>query len=257
MMDSPVTWRIASVLFAVLMIALWQLEANLELVSQIYLPGPDRAFRALVNGFQNGVLLQRTGATVERMIYGWLIASLVGVVLGSMIGISSLARAYLHPFLEYLRPMPASAIIPVAIPILGLTDTMVLAVTSFAALWPTLLATIHGFGSVEPRLQEVSRILRLGRLEFIYKIALPNALPDIVAGMRLSLTYALILSVIGEMLSGRDGLGSWILFSARFYKAPDLFAGVMLLGLIGYVSALLISHAERRLLRWRLVENRR
>ncbi len=245
-------WTVASFAFAALVVAFWQLVANLQLVSPIYLPGPDRTFAALYNGLVGGALLDRLAGTVERMIYGWLIASLVGVLLGSLIGISRVARAYLQPMLEYLRPMPASAIIPVMIPILGLTETMVLTVTAFAALWPTLLATIHGFASVEPRLQEVARILRLSRLQFIYKIALPNASPDIIAGMRLSLTYALILSVIGEMLSGREGLGHWILFSARFYKAPDLFAGVLLLGLIGYVSALLLSEAEKRLLRWRI-----
>jgi ABC-type nitrate/sulfonate/bicarbonate transport system permease component len=255
MTDRRLFWQVASFAFAALVIALWQLEASLELISQIYLPGPDRTFAALFKGISSGVLVERTVGTVERMIYGWLIASLVGVLLGSLIGISKVARAYLQPMLEYLRPMPASAIIPVVIPILGLTETMVLTVTSFAALWPTLLATVHGFASVEPRLQEVARILRLNRLQFIYKIALPNALPDIIAGMRLSLTYALILSVIGEMLSGREGLGHWILFSARFYKAPDLFAGVLLLGLIGYVSAILLSKAEKRLLRWRMVSH--
>jgi sulfonate transport system permease protein len=127
----------------------------------------------------------------------------------------------------------------------------VLTVTAFAALWPTLLATVHGFAAVEPRLEEVSRILRMSRLSFILKIALPNALPDIIAGMRLSLTYSLILSVVGEMLAGRDGLGSWILTSSRFFRAPDVFAGVILLGAIGYVSAVLINTAEKRLLRWR------
>jgi sulfonate transport system permease protein len=244
-------WRLASVLFLGLVIALWYVEARLELVSPLFLPGPDRTFRALVNGFTSGVLGSRLLGTVERMIYGWLIASLAGVLIGSLIGISRNARAYLQPMLEYLRPLPASAIIPVAIPIFGLTDKMVLIVTGFAALWPTLLATIHGFAAVEPRLEEVARILRLNRLQFILKIAIPNALPDIIAGMRLSLTYALILSVVGEMLAGRDGLGNWILTSSRFFRAPDVFAGVLLLGAVGYLSAVLISAAERRLLRWR------
>jgi ABC-type nitrate/sulfonate/bicarbonate transport system permease component len=251
MMDNRFSWQLGSFAFAALVIALWQAEASMGLISQIYLPSPQRAIGALLNGLSSGTLVDRTLSTVQRMIYGWLLASLLGVLLGSLIGISKAARAYLEPMLEYLRPMPASAIIPVVIPILGLTETMVLAVTGFAALWPTLLATIHGFASIEPRLNEVARILKLSRAAFIWKIALPNALPDIIAGMRISLTYALILSVIGEMLSGREGLGHFILMSARFYKAPDLFAGVLLLGLIGYLSALLLSQLESRLLRWR------
>ncbi|MBB3396023.1 ABC transporter permease [Rhizobium sp. BK060] len=251
MTDTRFVWRVGGFVFTALVIALWQIQANLGLISPIYLPSPQRAMNALINGFSGGLLLDRLIATMERMIFGWVLASLLGVVLGSIIGISKVARSYLEPMLDYLRPMPASAIIPVMIPILGLTETMVLTVIGFSALWPTLLATIHGFSSIEPRLNEVARILKLGRTAFIWKIALPNALPDIIAGSRISLTYALILSVVGEMLSGREGLGQFILSSARLFKAPDLFAGVLLLGLLGYLSALLVAQLEKRLLTWR------
>jgi ABC-type nitrate/sulfonate/bicarbonate transport system permease component len=94
--------------------------------------------------------------------------------------------------------LPASAIIPVAIALLRLSDPMALAVIAFGSLWPVLLATIHGFSAVEPRLYEVGRALRLSRSAVIFKIALPSASPDILAGMRLGLTVALILSVVCE-----------------------------------------------------------
>jgi ABC-type nitrate/sulfonate/bicarbonate transport system permease component len=198
-----------------------------------------------------GDLAVKLFATIERMIYGWLLASLVGVVLGAAIGTSRLLRAYVVPTLEFLRPLPASAIIPVAIAILGLSEPMALAVIAFGSLWPVLLATIHGFSAVEPRLYEVGRALGLSRASVILKIALPSASPDILAGMRLGLTVALILSVVCEMLAGRDGLGHWILLSARSFRAPDLYAGVILLGALGYVSSVAIAALERRLLIWR------
>jgi ABC-type nitrate/sulfonate/bicarbonate transport system permease component len=185
------------------------------------------------------------------MIYGWLLASLVGIALGAAIGTSKVLREYLAPMFEFLRPLPASAIIPVAIALLGLSDPMALAVIAFGSLWPVLLATIHGFSAVEPRLYEVGRALRLSRSAVIFKIALPSASPDILAGMRLGLTVALILSVVCEMLAGRDGLGNWILLSARAFRAPDLYAGVILLGVLGYVSSVAIAAVEYRLLIWR------
>ena len=95
------------------------------------------------------------------MIYGWLLASLLGVALGAVIGMSKAAQAYLTPMLELIRPLPASAMIPVAISFFGLSDGMVLVVIGFGALWPMLLSTIHGFTAVEPRLYEVSRMLGL------------------------------------------------------------------------------------------------
>ena len=138
----------------------------------------------------------------------------------------------------------------VHLPVVGI-PLMALAVIAFGSLWPVLLATIHGFSAVEPRLYEVGRALGLSRAAVIVKIALPSASPDILAGMRLGLTVALILSVVCEMLAGRDGLGHWILLSARSFRAPDLYAGVILLGVLGYVSSVGIAAIERRLLVWR------
>jgi sulfonate transport system permease protein len=152
-------WLLASFGVGLLFIFIWYMVARLRLVSPVFLPGPERAWDALVYGLSEGDLLAKTIATIERMIYGWLLASLVGIVLGAVIGVSQAARAYVEPTLEFLRPLPASAMMPVAIALLGLTDAMVLAVIAFGALWPMLLATVHGFAAVEPRLYQVSRAL--------------------------------------------------------------------------------------------------
>ena len=127
---------------------------------------------------------------------------------------------------------------------------MVLAVVAFGAMWPVLLATIHGFASVHVRLREVAEALQLSRPTFAFDIALPNAMPDILAGMRLSMTVALIVAVVGEMIASQAGLGQTILLAARSFRADDLFAGVLLLGAIGFASNALLAVTERRLLRW-------
>jgi len=246
-----IAWLLASLGVGLLIILLWYVIAKARLVSPVFLPGPERAWDALVYGLTEGDLRAKTLATIERMIYGWLLASLVGIVLGAVIGVSQAARAYVEPTLEFLRPLPASAMMPVAIALLGLSDAMVLAVIAFGALWPMLLATVHGFAAVEPRLYQVSRALGLSRGEVIWKIALPSAMPDILAGMRVGLTIALILAVVGEMLASRPGLGQAILLAARSFQSADLYAGVIMLGVIGYVSGTLLSAAEARLLSWR------
>ncbi|HVW57883.1 MAG TPA: ABC transporter permease [Rhizobiaceae bacterium] len=244
-------WLAGSFLVAAGFVWLWQWIADHRLISPVFLPGPDRAWAALVKGMTDGDLAEKLFATIRRMIYGWLLASLVGIALGAAIGTSKVLREYLAPMFEFLRPLPASSIIPVAIALLGLSEPMALVVIAFGSLWPVLLATIHGFSAVEPRLYEVGRALHLSRPAVILKIALPSASPDILAGMRLGLTVALILSVVCEMLAGRDGLGNWILLSARAFRAPDLYAGVILLGALGYVSSVAISAVEHRLLIWR------
>jgi len=245
-------WLLASFGVGLLFVLLWYVIAQAKLVSPVFLPGPGRTFDALYYGLVEGDLATNTLATVERMVYGWLLASIAGIAIGAMIGVSQTARAYVEPTLEFLRPLPASAMMPVAIALLGLSDAMVLAVIAFGALWPMLLATVHGFAAVEPRLYQVSRALGLSHAEVVRKIALPSAMPDILSGMRVGLTIALILAVVGEMLASRPGLGQAILLAARAFQSADLYAGVILLGIIGYVSNLALSLTEQRLLRWRV-----
>jgi ABC-type nitrate/sulfonate/bicarbonate transport system permease component len=242
---------LGSLLTTCLLVYAWQLTADARLVSPVFLPSPVRTWQALIALAERGELGAKTLATVERMIYGWILASLVGVGLGSLIGISRWARTYIAPTLEFMRPLPASAIVPVAIAFLGLSDTMVLSVIAFGALWPMLLSTVHGFGAVEPRLYEVSAALGMSRTEVIRKIALPSALPDIIASMRLGLTVALILSVVGEMLASREGLGQIILAAARSFRSHELFAGIIMLGAIGLISNYALSGLEHQLLRWK------
>jgi ABC-type nitrate/sulfonate/bicarbonate transport system permease component len=232
------------------LLSLWWAASHGQWVSKVFLPTPEGALASLWEGLAQGELLAFTGGTVTRMVQGWLLASAVGIALGAAIGVSAQARAFLQPTLEFVRPLPASAIIPLAIAIWGLSPTMVLAVVAFGALWPVLLATVHGFASVEPRLSEVSRCLGLSHTAYIWKIGLPNAMPDILAGMRLSMTVALIVTVVGEMIASQAGLGQAILLAARSFRASELFAGIVLLGTIGFVSNALLALAERRLLRW-------
>lgn len=247
-----VGWRDAAASVAVLaaLAALWWLASHRQWVSKVFLPTPEAAFAALSEGLASGDLAGFTAATVWRMVLGWGLASVAGVLLGALIGSSAAARAWLQPTLEFLRPLPASALLPLAIAVFGLSPAMVLSVVAFGAMWPVLLATLHGFAAVHVRLAEVAQALQIGRVAFALKIGLPNALPDILAGMRLALTVALIVSVVGEMIASQAGLGQAILLAARAFRASELFAGVLLLGAIGFASNALLALAERRLLRW-------
>ena len=233
-------------------VALWWTASNAGWVSRVFLPTPEATLASLSEGLR-GDLLDYTLATVRRMLEGWLLASLFGVALGAAIGVSPAVRAWVQPTLEFIRPLPASALLPLAISIFGLNPGMVLFVVAFGAMWPVLLATVHGFAAVEPRLSELARCLQLPRAAFVWKIGLPNALPDILAGMRLSMTISLIVAVVGEMIASQSGLGQAILLAARAFRASDLFAGIALLGLIGFASNALLAFAEKKLLRWQHV----
>lgn len=242
---------IGSALVTLLLVLGWAIVSHFKWVSPVFLPGPQATVTALVDGLLHDELSGLLAGTVERMAYGWALASLIGVAIGAAIGTSPAMRAWLQPMLEFIRPLPASALIPLAIALVGLSPSMVLGVIAFGAMWPVLLATVYGFASIEPRLHEVGRLLGLSRAAFIWKVGLPNAAPDVLAGMRLSLTVALILSIVGEMLASQPGLGTAILAAARSFRTAELFAGVVLLGVVGFVSNALLSGIERRVLRWK------
>lgn len=243
---------LASVGVLILLGLAWQLAAEYQLVSRVFFPAPSRSLQALWNRLDDAAFWLTVSGTTMRVVFGFLIASLTGVLLGAVIGLSPRLGAYVEPTLEFIRPLPASAVIPVFIILFGLSNQMIVATIVFAALFPVLLNTVHGFKTVDPRQVEVARALQLTQTEMIMKIALPSALPDILAGLRLSLIVSLILVLVAEMLTGLPGLGQSIIYAARSFRSADLFAGIIVLAVIGYVASLLLDVAERRLLRWRV-----
>lgn len=235
----------------ILLVVLWQVAAASQLVNPVFFPAPARTLEALGDHLQSGDFWFAFRETLRRMAMGFITASALGVALGALIGLSPRVRPYVEPTLELIRPLPASAVIPVFVLLIGLNDRMIVVAIAFSALWPVLLNTVHGFKTIEPRLVEVSRILHMSRWELLRKIALPNAMPDIFAGLRLSLTVSLILAVVAEMLAGTPGLGQNITLAARSFRSPDLYAGIVVLGAIGYLTNIILERAERHLLRWR------
>jgi sulfonate transport system permease protein len=243
--------RLAALVFAAAFVLGWQGLADLKLISPIFFPPPSRTFDVLLARMADGSIWVSLEATGLRMVVGWVLASVAGIVIGAAIGSSRLARDLLNPTLEFIRPLPASAVIPVAILFLGLTNTMSLTVIAFGAIWPVLLASVYGFSAVSRELQDVSHVLGFSRLEFLRKIAFPSALPDIMSGLRVSLAIALILTVVTEMQSSLPGLGWDIFFAQRSYRSADLYAGLVLLGILGFTANYLIQLIEQRALRWR------
>ena len=243
--------NVAALLFALGLLAIWQVLADMRLISPVFFPPPSRAIAELFERLVDGSAYPPIVATCVRMLFGWICASLLGIVLGAVIGSSRIGRDYLEPMLEFVRPLPASAIIPVAILFLGLTNQMSVAVIAFGAIWPVLLSSVYGFSSIQSRLQEVSVVLGLSRLEFLRKIAIPSAMPDILSGVRVSLAISLILAVVTEMQASLPGIGRDIFMAQRSFRSVDLYGGLIVLGMIGFTVNYALVAFEKRALRWR------
>lgn len=243
--------NLAAAAFAIGILIAWQALSDARLISPIFFPPPSRALEELYLRLLDGSAWLSIQATSTRMLLGWVCASLLGIVIGAAIGSSKTAREFLEPTLEFVRPLPASAIIPVAILFLGLSNQMSIAVIAFGAIWPVLLSSVYGFSSVNIRLQQVSALLGFGRADYLRKIAIPSATPDILSGVRVSLAISLILAVVTEMQASLPGIGRDIFMAQRSFRSADLYAGLILLGIIGFSVNYALLTVERHLLRWR------
>lgn len=208
----------------------------------------------ILKRFQQTWLFARVESDVlpslSRLAIGYCVAMLVAVVLGIPLGLSDLARRATSPIVEFFRAIPSPALIPFAITVIGVGWSMKIFVIAFVCIWPALLNTIDGVRSIEPTMNETARMYRIEGAQKLWYIVVPGAMPQILAGMRTSLSLALILMVISEMVASTEGIGFFVLQSQRSFAIPEMWSGILLLGLLGYALNYAFVFAERHLLAW-------
>jgi ABC-type nitrate/sulfonate/bicarbonate transport system permease component len=188
--------------------------------------------------------------SVVRMGLGYGLAIVVAVSAGVALGMSRRARLAVDPIVEFLRAIPPPALLPFAMLILGIGDLMKVFLIAFVCLWPILLNTIDGVTGVDMTLRETTRVYRARRMDRIRLVVMPAAAPQIFAGMRTSLSLALILMVISEMRASTNGIGFFVLQAQRSFRITDMWSGIFLLGILGYTLNAGFVLVERRVLRW-------
>ncbi len=204
--------------------------------------------------FGDNWLFERFGSDVwpslRRMFIGYFVAVIIAIVVGTILGGSRTFRRATAPIVEFLRSIPPPALLPFAIVVIGVGDDMKIFIIAFVCLWPVLLNTVDGVAGVDPTLRETARVYGIGRRDRLLRLTLPAAAPQIFAGMRTSLSLALILMVISEMVASSNGIGYFVLQSQRSFAIPEMWSGILLLGLLGYVFNAIFLVLERRALAW-------
>jgi ABC-type nitrate/sulfonate/bicarbonate transport system permease component len=189
--------------------------------------------------------------SLERVALGFGIATIAGILLGIPLGLSRWGRLWAMPHIEYWRNLPPPALLPISVILLhSIGNDQKVAFIAFFCLFPILLNTIDGVRGIEPTLIDTARSYGLGGLERIRRIVLPAALPQISAGMRNSLSLAVIVMVLAEYFSSSDGVGYVLLISKNTFQLAPMWAAILLIGVLGYLLNVLFMLAERRLLAW-------
>jgi ABC-type nitrate/sulfonate/bicarbonate transport system permease component len=189
--------------------------------------------------------------SLVRIGLGFGIAVVVGVALGIPIGLSRVARLWAMPHVEYWRAMPPPALLPISVILLhSIGNVQKVSFIAFFCVFPILLNTIDGVRGIDPTLVETARSYGIRGVERIRRIVLPAALPQIVAGMRNSLSLAVIMMVLAEYFSSTSGVGYVLLISKNTFEMAPMWAAIVLIGVLGYVLNVLFLLGERRFLAW-------
>lgn len=247
--------RASGVLLVLTLLLFWELSVRSGLVVSENWPAFSSISVALVSGVLSGELVALSASTLWRVGAGFALGCTAGVLVGLAMAQLPLVKLTLEPTIELLRPLPVVAIIPPLVFLLGVDDAFKITIISFAAFFPILVNTMSGVVAIDPIYLQVARTLQLPRRMLLFRVVLPSSLPYVLAGMRISLTIALIVTIVAEMMEGGDGLGYYILAMQYALRAADMYAAIIVLALLGYVLNRIFLEIEARAIHWaRLAE---
>ncbi|MGW4412240.1 ABC transporter permease [Nonomuraea sp. NPDC004702] len=189
--------------------------------------------------------------SLARLATGWGMAAGVGIALGVVIGSLRVMSALLEPALHFARSMPPSALFPMFMLLFGIGTPLQVASIVFGVIWPILINTMEGVRSIDPGYLDTAAVLRLGLGHRLFRIVLPAALPKILAGLRLSVSLALIMMVVSEMAGSTDGMGYRLREAEGNIDVAAMWSVITLLGVLGIVLNATFVALERRHLAWR------
>ena len=237
-------------LFAVLL-AFWEVAVRAGWISRVYMASPAEIAVQLQNLLLSGELWTHLWASVRRLLLGWNVGSLLGIAAGLLIGLWQVGRGTLLPLVSALFPVPKIALLPLFLVWFGIDEGSKIATILIGTFFPTVIATYAAVDDVDRNLIRMGQSFGLPPVAIVRKIILPGAMPGILAGFRISISIAITMLVVAEMMNANYGLGAYISNAGQLYRMDQLLAGVTLLALLGIVLSWLLGLCERWLLRWR------
>ncbi|MEO6270960.1 MAG: ABC transporter permease [Lautropia sp.] len=242
--------RVPGVLLIVLLLGLWEASVRLGWTVSPTWPPVSEVLSTFWTSLLDGTYFAVIGSSLRRLFIGYFLAVALALSIGLVMGVWRAFYLLAEPLVEFLRPIPSPAYLPMAILFLGIDDVMKVFMVAFAAFFPILLNTVSGVRSVDPVLLETGKTFGYGRWQIITRILLPASASFVLTGMRISLAIALIVTVIAEMVAGNNGIGFYVLNAQRSFLVPEMYAGVIALALVGFALNKMFVLVEHRLLHW-------
>ncbi|MFK5979042.1 MAG: ABC transporter permease [Rhizobiaceae bacterium] len=248
---APVSHRWVGLMVFIVLIALAEIGTQTGVISALTMPKPSDVVDTFRQLYVSGLLWKHLMPSVTRLIVGATIGVTVGIWVGVMIGLFSYVRAGLVPLVAAIFPIPKIALLPLFVIWFGIDETSKYALIAFGTFTPTVVATYGAVDNVDRTLIRMGQSFGLSWTSIVRKIVLPGAMAGILSGLRISMAIAIILLVAAEMLGAEYGIGAYILEAGSLYDLERLFAGVVILSVMGVLVSAAISAVERKVLGWR------
>jgi NitT/TauT family transport system permease protein len=243
--------RIIFLILPLLLLVVWLLLTGLRLVDAIFLPTPWSVIESMAEGFISGSLAKDMFVTIGRSLAGFLIAAAIGVPLGLLVGRIKMLSNATQPTIDFFRSIPATALFPLFLFFFGIGDKAKIAIVVYACSLIVLVNTAYGAMQVKRPRIFCAQVMGAGRFDIFWKIIIPESAPGIFAGLRVALSLSFVLIVVTEMFIGTTvGLGYQIMNAQMVYRIPDMYAGIVVAGIVGYLANRSLLSVEARVLHW-------
>lgn len=239
-----------------LLLAIWEILAQIGAIDTRFFPAPTEIFGRLARLTADGTLATATVITLRRVLVGFGMAMIPGVLVGVLMGVSRLTRLALAPLVSALYPVPKIALVPAVLLIFGLGENSYYAITFISVFFLVALNTLAGVLNLDQKYFDIARNNGAGSWDILWTVAIPGALPNIFTGLNLGLGFALTVVVGTELLVPMGGLGALMWQSYQIYNIASLYAGLIVVALLGWVFSLIMAEVERQMIPWRAAETR-
>lgn len=245
---------LVSILTIVVLIVLWSLAASLKLVSPVFLPSPlvvlKSTYTLITKGFVDSTLAEHTGASLSRIFGGLVAAVVIGVPAGIAIAVSRIGKGILDPIVEFLRPLPPLAYLPLIIIWMGIGEASKIAVIALAMLPPIIISTASGVKSTSKDHLNAARSFGATRWQLLLYVILPSTVPSILTGIRIALGAGWSTLVAAELIAATRGLGFMIQSAAQFLVTDIVISGIFVIAIIAFLFEILARLLERAIAPW-------
>lgn len=246
--------RSLSLLSIVVLFLLWWLSTSMKWVNPIFLPVPLEVWRAFVSaltvGYQGSLLHEHLLASLARILSGYLLACVIGIPLGLIMGLNRRVRALFDPLIEFYRPLPPLALYTLLVMWLGIGDTSKVALLFLAALPPLSISAMQAAINVDTQLTKAAQSLGANSRQLLMHVVLPACLPGICTGMRISLGFTYTVLVAAEIVAATAGLGWMVWDASKFLMTNVVIMGLFVLGFTGIALDALVRWIERKVTPW-------